>query len=165
MFSMAEQRRKNEEPHHKDMRLMEWLQKDDFERTISMFPKEWRQGRIRQALPKLNDSEIQEVMGYIEQKKKSDPLALLQEDLYTKEEGGQLTIINLAPNFEITLFLCQATGALVLTDSHCRWNEIEQAQHKEKGVVICNWNELVTLINGFGCGSFGTKRSSGETTT
>ncbi len=147
MFNMAEERSKKQRPHERDSQLMEWLHKDDFERTIGMFPKTWQEGQIRKALPNLTDSEIQEMIEYIEEKKKSDPLALLQEDIYSK--GGQLTSMSLVPNFEITLFLCQATGALLLTDSHYRWAEIEQAQNKDNGIVIYNWNDLVALINSF----------------
>jgi hypothetical protein len=40
---------------------------------------------------------------------------------------GQLLPMKLAPNFQLTMFLAQATGSMVVTDSVFRWNELKQA--------------------------------------
>lgn len=148
MFRMAEERGRNPEVHEKDMELMKWLHKDDFERSICMMPQSYKQKQIREALPKLNDNQVEETIKYIEEKNKTDPFTVLQADILTKE-GGQLLMTNLSPNFEIALFLCQATGSFLLTDNHYRWDEIVQAQHREKGIVTYNWNDLVSMINSF----------------
>jgi hypothetical protein len=53
-------------------------------------------------------------------------LASLQE-VASGEAGGQLSMMKLAPNFEITMYLAQATGASIVTDSPFRWDEIKGA--------------------------------------
>lgn len=55
MFNMAKERGRNVKVHEKDIGLMEWLQKDDFERSVSMMPIEYQQRRIREKFPELND--------------------------------------------------------------------------------------------------------------
>lgn len=56
---------------------------------------------------------------------------------------------NLSPNFEIALFLCQTTGSILLTDNHYRWDEVLQAQYREKGFAVYSWNNLFSIINEF----------------
>ena len=148
MFSMANERGRNSEVHEKDMGLMKWLQRDDFERSLSMMPLDYQRRTIGEALPELDDEKVEETIKYIEEKNKADPLAILQKDIFTKE-GGQLLMTNLSPNFEITLFLCQITGSILLTDNHYRWDEVLQAQHREKGITIYNWSDLSSVIDGF----------------
>jgi hypothetical protein len=60
-----------------------------------------------------------------------DPLAVLQEGSL---EGGQFTPFEMAPNFEITMYLAQATGSCIVTDSVFRWRElIAAARHGIQG--------------------------------
>jgi hypothetical protein len=67
----------------------------------------------------------------IEKLKEDDPLAVLQADsLGGGENGGQFRMLKLAPNFEISLFLAQATGASIVTDSAFRWHEISRAMRQ-----------------------------------
>jgi len=57
-----------------------------------------------------------------------DPLAVLQEgSLAGKKNGGQFTLIKMSPNFEITMYLAQATGSCIVTDSKFRWRELVAA--------------------------------------
>ena len=54
-----------------------------------------------------------------------DPLAVLQgETLPEGEEGGQLSTFKLAPNFEVAMYVAQATGSAIITDHAVRWKEI-----------------------------------------
>jgi hypothetical protein len=63
-----------------------------------------------------------------------DPLADLQENSLTEgKEGGQLTMMKLAPNFEMALYLAQATGACIVTDSRFRWKELTLAIRQRPG--------------------------------
>lgn len=148
MFSMAGERGRNTEVHEKDMELMKWLHKDDFERSICMMPLDYQRGQIRKALPELNEDQVEKTIEYIEEKNKADPFTVLQANTFTKE-GGQFLMTNLSPNFEIALFLCQATGSFLLTDNHYRWDEIVKAQHKEYGISTYEWGDLSSLMNGF----------------
>lgn len=61
----------------------------------------------------------------IEQMKVNDPLAILQEDPLA--DGGQFEVMKMAPNFEMAMYLAQATGAQILTDSPFRWKELKLA--------------------------------------
>lgn len=57
--------------------------------------------------------------------REGDPLAVLQEgSLEGGKDGGQLLPEKMAPNFEITTYLAQATGSCVVTDSVYRWREM-----------------------------------------
>ena len=60
--------------------------------------------------------------------REQDPLAVLQEgSLEGGKDGGQLTPLKMAPNFEITMYLAQATGSCIVTDSVFRWRELTAA--------------------------------------
>lgn len=61
----------------------------------------------------------------IERMKVEDVLAILQDDPLTN--GGQFEIMKMAPNFEMAMYLAQATGAQILTDSPFRWRELHAA--------------------------------------
>jgi hypothetical protein len=64
----------------------------------------------------------------MEQLKERDPLAVLQEgSLAGGKEGGQFSMMKLCPNFEMTMYLAQATGTCIVTDSPFRWTEIQMA--------------------------------------
>jgi hypothetical protein len=87
---------------------------------------------MRSLLTKAPQSEVtidvDEMMPYIEQMKMNDPLAVLQED--SLGSGGQFEIMKLAPNFEMAMYLAQATGAQILTDSPFRWRELQAALNR-----------------------------------
>lgn len=64
-------------------------------------------------------------MRYIERLKNDDPLAVLQDgSLEGGKNGGQFDVLKLAPNFEMTMYLAQATGSFIITDDRFRWAEI-----------------------------------------
>jgi hypothetical protein len=145
MFSMAEERSETHRLVGNDRRIMESLSRDDFERSVRMLPKDQQRAQIHQAIPGLSDKQINEMLGYLDLKMQEDPFTSLQSDLY--KDGGQLMMVNMTPNFEISLFLSQITGSLLLTDSNYRWSEITSAQNKESGMVIYNWNGVSKCIN------------------
>jgi hypothetical protein len=61
-------------------------------------------------------------MRYTERTREMDPLAVLQEgSLEGGKGGGQMNMFKLVPNFEMTMYLAQATGACIVTDSPFRW--------------------------------------------
>ena len=78
---------------------------------------------------------------YILKRRESDPITILQDDVL-ENDGGQLTMINMSPNFEISLYLAQATGSFIVTDSIFRWKEILHAQHREGGIVTYKLRDL-----------------------
>ena len=149
MLNMARERSKESGAtvDEKDIKIMEMLHKDDFERSIFMMPESYQRQQLRDAIPELDEDQIKETIKYIEEKNKTDPLTVLQKDLFTRD-GGQFSMINLSPNFEMALFLCQVTGSSLITDSCSRWNEIIKAQYKDGGIVTYDWESLTELMNG-----------------
>lgn len=47
--------------------------------------------------------------------------------LFGGKDGGQMRLMQMGPNFEIAMYLAQATGASIVTDSAFRWREILRA--------------------------------------
>lgn len=65
--------------------------------------------------------------GFAERKQELDPLAVLQEGSFEGgKEGGQMNMFRLVPNFEMTMYLAQATGACIVTDRGRRRGSIRR---------------------------------------
>jgi hypothetical protein len=112
----------SEEPRLK--RVME----DDFKRGLMSLPRNALRSQLLRASPELDEARLDQTLNYVEQLKEADPLAVLQADSYASgEKGGQLTLMKLVPNFEMAMYLAQATGACIVTDSALRWREIKKA--------------------------------------
>ena len=148
MFDMAKEHKADINAHQKDKLLMEWLHKDDLERTNSMFSEAQREIQIRQAIPDVTELQIEEILQYQNLKKLQDPLSLLQDDVYGKH-GGQLLMMDMSPNFETLLFISQITKSMILTDSNYRWDEIKNSQSIESSIASYDWNDLANCINSF----------------
>lgn len=146
MFDMAKERLDESQLHTKDLGLMEQLQHDDLQRSISMFSEEQQKIHFKNINPDISETDIEILLEHYHQKKTSDPLCLLQENLYG-EDGGQLSIFNLVPNFEISLFLSQITRSILITDNSFRWEEIKQAQKTEYGLPISHWSDIISHIS------------------
>ncbi|PCJ43842.1 MAG: hypothetical protein COA71_00345 [SAR86 cluster bacterium] len=149
MMSMAQERTTSMKIEDEDKIIMEWLSKDEFKRTMSMLPKSSQRAQFKKAMPELSDKEVEELLAHTENEKAKDPLTLLQEDVFSKDKGGQLTVMNLSPNFEMSLYIAQLTGSFIITDNQIRWKELMRAQHTEYGIVTYDWNELTTSISQF----------------
>lgn len=112
----------------KDDPRMETIIQEDMRRTMLGMPRD----ALRSMMAKLPESEgiedADELMAFIDQMKLDDPLAILQEDSF--ESGGQFEIMKMAPNFEMSMYLAQATGAQILTDSPFRWKELQAALNR-----------------------------------
>ncbi|TKT72587.1 DUF4238 domain-containing protein [Afipia massiliensis] len=130
MLHMAESRAaglridRHKEPH------IEELMRQDFRRSIMSLPREELLSQLSRALPELDTTKQEETLGYIEQLRENDPLAVLQTDSLT---GGQFSMMSLAPNFEMSMYLAQATGSCIITDSRFRWNEVKRASRQRAG--------------------------------
>src|SRR5260370_1445037 len=101
--------------HRKEPRIERLLMKEDTQRNILSFPREVLRSQISRAMPNIDTARQEETLDYIEQLKERDPLAILQKDSFAGREGGQLSMMNLAPNLQITMYLAQATGASINT--------------------------------------------------
>jgi hypothetical protein len=107
---------------------MEQLMEQDFQRNIMTLPRDALRSQLLKAWPGLDEVKEEDALRYIEQLREQDPLAVLQEDsLDGGKNGGQLNMMKLAPNFEMAMYLAQATGACIVTDSFFRWTELKRA--------------------------------------
>jgi hypothetical protein len=107
-------------------RLVKHMEEDSL-RSMMLMPPDALRGQIRKLNPEMSDGEIEATMRFAERERELDPLAVLQDGSLGGEEGGQMGILKLAPNFEMTMYLAQATGACIVTDSPSRWSEVKRA--------------------------------------
>lgn len=115
---------------HKEPRLEQFM-KDDFQRGLTSLPRDALRSQLQKTSPELDENSLEEVLHYIERLKERDPLAVLQKDsLDGDKKGGQLSLMKLAPNFEMAMYLAQATGSCIVTDSFYRWTEVKRAVHQ-----------------------------------
>jgi hypothetical protein len=104
------------------------LAEQDFKRSLLSSPPEVLRSQIAKAIPELTKAEIDEQQRFMEKVKQNDPLAVLQEGaLDDGEKAGQFSLMKLTPNFEMAMYLAQAMGAAIVTDSHYRWQELQRA--------------------------------------
>lgn len=105
-----------------------WLHKDDFERSMWSLGVEAQRAMIRKALPELTPDEREYFIDTVRKSRHLDPLAPLQTDpIPHGPDGGLLTCFHMIPNFEMSMFLAQATGSVIVTDSPQRWRELAGA--------------------------------------
>ena len=109
----------NEEP-----RLVE-LARRDSRRHLMMGPTDYLARQLREDQPDLGDEGIKAMLRSVERLREMDPLVPLTEGLLGGgNAGGQFQTVKLAPNFEMAMYLAQATGAAIVTDSPFRWREV-----------------------------------------
>jgi hypothetical protein len=147
MLHMAKSRTAGMQIDRRKEPRMEKLMKQDFQRGIMSLPRDVLRSQLGKAVPGLNEVREEDVFRYIEQIKERDPLAVLQEDsLAGGEKGGQFNMMKLAPNFEMAMYLAQATGACIVTDSVFRWMEIKRAIRERAGAPYPNLATLARNI-------------------
>ena len=97
---------------------LEQLMKEEFQRSLMSLPRDVLRAQLLKTPPGPNGVSLEELLRYIEQRKERDPLAVLQEEsLVGGEKGGQFNLMKLAPNFEMAMYLAQATGSCIVTDA------------------------------------------------
>ena len=102
--------------------------KEDHKRGMLLLPREALRHQVLRDSPKLDEKSVEAVLDGFDRLRERDPLAVLQEgSLEGGKSGGQLMPLKMAPNFEITLYLAQATGSCIVTDSIFRWRELMAA--------------------------------------
>jgi hypothetical protein len=107
------------------------LFEQDFKRNLMSLPREILRSQILQAMPHLDEANLELSLRAIDQMRERDPLSVLQEGSFVVgEKNGQLSVLKLAPNFEMTIYLAQATGSCIVTDSPFRWSEIRRAMYR-----------------------------------
>ena len=121
---------------------------EDALRSMLLAPPDGLKRMLTKGVPGLEGVSPEEMLEAIEQAKLNDPLVSLQEDCLGggEEEGGQLTMMKLSPNFEIAMYLAQATGGGIVTDSSHRWSEITDVVLRRGGDPQGGLRELAGQI-------------------
>lgn len=138
MMQMAEARAPWIDAHmDKEFRIKEILDADH-KRTMMTLPPDALRSMIERSSPEIDADRREQVLAYMLRTRENDPLAVIQDDsLFGGGDGGQFTLMKLAPNFELAMYLAQATGAFIVTDSPTRWAELRMAvQRAPSGPVV-----------------------------
>ena len=122
MMLFAESRRSSISFSEEEQSQFEELMMDDFRRSWTGIPDDGLRVQIAKHFPDLKGEKLDEVLNYIKAERESDPLAILQDDVL--RNGGQINTLVMSPNFELSLYLAQLTGAIPYTDVLIRWKEL-----------------------------------------
>jgi hypothetical protein len=126
MLQMAKSRSAGMAFDRRKERRIEQLIKQDGQRSIMSLPREVLRSRLLKLSPEQDGVGVEDSLQHIEQLKERDPLAVLQDGSLAGEKGGQFNLMKLAPNFEMAMYLAQATGSCIVTDSPFRWTEVKK---------------------------------------
>jgi hypothetical protein len=100
----------------------------DARRSLLLMPQDVLEAQLAGGIPGLEGVDAAKLREGLEAMKRADPLVSLQADaLAGGKDGGMLSMSKLAPNFEMAMYLAQATGSAIATDSTYRWAEISDA--------------------------------------
>jgi hypothetical protein len=103
------------------------LMKEDTQRSIMSMPPDILRSQLRQVFPDKDEAGLQASLQSLLMFREHDPLAVLQEEPFPPgEKQGHFHAMKLAPNFEMAMYIAQATGSCIVTDSPARWQEIQR---------------------------------------
>lgn len=125
---------------------LEELVHADFMRDVLMWPRDAQEARMRENFPDLDEAGIARVWAELERLKEEDSLTALRDGIFDGgKKGGQMRLMQMGPNFEIAMYLAQATGASIVTDSAFRWQEIIRAARPRLGAPPARFRQLGQL--------------------
>jgi len=128
MFQMASFRSQAVKVDPKEEAGFIEMMKEDDKRSMLLLPREALRHQVLRDSPGLDEKAVEAVLDGFEMLRERDPLAVLQDgSLEGGKSGGQFMALKMAPNFEITMYLAQATGSCIVTDSVFRWRELMAA--------------------------------------
>lgn len=123
MMAMAEARSRAINLGPAEGPRLEAVIQEDMRRTMLNMPNDALAERMLKIAGDDEPMPMNTLFDLVEQMKVNDTLAILQEESLTN--GGQFEVMKMAPNFEMAMYLAQATGAQILTDSSFRWKELQ----------------------------------------
>lgn len=107
------------------------IMKEDHKRSMLLLPRDALRDQVLRESPDLDEKTLEAVLEGFDMVRERDPLAVLQEgSLEGGKGGGQIMLNKMAPNFEITMYLAQATGSCIVTDNIFRWRELNAAARR-----------------------------------
>lgn len=147
MMRMAQARSAGLRFDRKDEPRVDALFRRDLRRHFLMSPNTSLIARLRKDFPDLTDDGVAEMLAGIESMKEADPLVALTDRIFAGgKDGGQLQLFQLTPNFEIAMYLAQATGAAIVTDSPFRWRELHSALRPRFSPAVGHLGALASAI-------------------
>jgi hypothetical protein len=126
MMRMAKARSAETRSHLQREPRLEKLVEEDGKRGLMSLPRNVLRSQLQRMSPEMGEAELDETLQGFEIIKEGDPLAVLQE-MGDEEKVSRLSMMKLAPNFEMAMYLAQATGSCIVTDSTVRWHEVRRA--------------------------------------
>lgn len=146
MFAMALDRSRSIDIDQRDADRSIALMREDLQRSLMALPMDTLQSLIKKSSPEINSEDMENTLRSFDILKERDRLAVLQDASHDSGKLGQLNMMMLAPNFEMTLYLAQATGSCIVTDNRHRWNEIRRTLLKTTGWLSTELPALADAI-------------------
>ncbi|EAZ98531.1 hypothetical protein MELB17_00320 [Marinobacter sp. ELB17] len=143
-MEMARARGKSEDiVCEEDRQLAFGLMTEDILNSTAMMPTEVK---IQMLIDQfgLSNLEATGMVSELESNAEASPLMILQSVGTVK--SGQFIQYRLAPNYEMSLFVAQVTGSVLVTDSGSRWRQLRGAQHRKQGIVSYPWNTVLDQL-------------------
>jgi hypothetical protein len=144
VMDMAQERVGKAEIDDKDMERFRLLQEDELKRATQGMPLDALRRLLKRTSPELSPEEIEQVMSYMKERQKLDPLALLQR-LPPGEEGAQLQTIK-GLNLEVSLLLSKLMGASIYTDTRVHWQHLHAHTSARRGETPPVWMPFVERV-------------------
>ncbi|MBB3428303.1 hypothetical protein FHT85_005328 [Rhizobium sp. BK312] len=132
VHQLAERRVKALQLTAEDYAALSEHARQDTRRSIMSMSEDVMIAQLRRQNPALTDDDLAVEMRMLQHMKEADPLAVLHTGPEVQgERGGQFSAMKLSPNVEMAMYLAQATGASIVTDSPLRWRELATTIVKE----------------------------------
>jgi SEC-C motif. len=132
----------------KSFKQMKELFFEDYKRTIFTMPDENLRAFIRYTSQDLSEEEISKLIDYTKRMNAQYPFVDLNPGKPGKE-SSQMQISHIAPNMEMTMFLAQATGSMIITDNNFRWSEICSSIPYYYGLSKNPWAKFETFASDY----------------
>ena len=124
MNEMIDRRRGNWEPTTEEVRLMEFLRRDELKRLLLRLPEAQSRRQISDRHPDLSPEQLDETIKSMKEELLQDPYALLQP-IAEGENSGELQGFR-SMNLELALFFAHLTGAAIYTDMPAHWRQLHE---------------------------------------
>ena len=89
----------------------------------------------------LSQKKATQAIQAFEAKAEDELLTFLQPDI-----GSQLMPFKMAPNYEMALFIAQATGSIIVTDSESRWMQLKNGWERTQTAASYPWDNVYTQL-------------------
>ena len=148
MKSMIDLRKGNWEPTTEEVRLMDFLRRDDLKRLLLRFPEEQSRRQVSDSHPDLSPEQLDETIRNMKEELINDPYALLQP-IAEGEDSGEIQGFR-SMNLELALFYAQLTGACIYTDQPAHWRQLhEHTSAAGSTGKNSNWSLVATRTESF----------------